>query len=253
MDVEIVLLGTGTCVPSLRRSSPSLAVRIAGQTLLFDIGWGAIRRMLEADLAIEDIEYIFLTHAHPDHMSDLMPLLFALRHLPDHLREQDIHVCGPEHVGEVIASLRKIYGVWIEGDTYDILFHNVGNSPVEQKEWHVSGALTRHTIPSLAYRCETQDGKAVVYSGDTGYAPELVAVAEGADVLISECSYPEGSGQNGHLDPALAGKIAEEAGCKKLILVHLYPVCDTVDIVAQCAKYYGGEIVMGQDLMRVQV
>ena len=253
METEVILLGTGTCVPSLKRSSPSCAVRIGDQTLLFDMGWGALRRLLEAGIAPADLDYLFLTHAHPDHSSDLIPLLFAIRHLPGVTRDRDINVCGPEHVGSMFDALRSIHGAWIESGRYRIVFHNLERKRIETSGWKVSGVLVRHTIPSLAYRCETAEGAVIVYSGDTGYAAELVDLARGADILVSECSYPEGSGQEGHLDPATAGQIAEEAGCKRLILVHLYPVCDTVDIAAQCAKFFGGEIIVGQDLMRVRV
>jgi len=253
METEILLLGTGTCVPSLQRSAPSVAVTVAGETILFDMGWGTLRRLLEARVEQDRIRYVFLTHSHPDHTSDLLPLLFSGRNRPDSPRLGDIHVCGPAHLGRVFDSLLDIYGSWLESPAYDIEFHDLERETIATQRWAVRASPTRHSIPSLAYRMDTEDGKSVVYSGDTDYSPELIDLARGADVLISECSFPEGERQPGHLDPSLAAGMAEQAGCARLVLVHLYPACDKVDIASQCAKYYGGEVIVGSDLLRIRI
>jgi ribonuclease BN (tRNA processing enzyme) len=57
----------------------------------------------------------------------------------------------------------------------------------------------------------------------------------------------------GHLTPSLAGRIGKEARCGKIVLTHLYPICDTVDIAEQCRKEYGGEVVIAEDLMEISV
>ena len=75
----------------------------------------------------------------------------------------------------------------------------------------------------------------MVYSGDTDYSEDLIRLAQGADLLICECSLPEEMKVEGHLVPSLAGRIASEAGCRKLLLVHLYPECEGRDIRALAA------------------
>ncbi len=78
----ITILGSGTCVPSLQRSSCSVLVEIGNQKLLFDVGPGTMRRLLEAGQSIFDISHIFLSHFHPDHSGELVPFLFATQY-PD--------------------------------------------------------------------------------------------------------------------------------------------------------------------------
>ena len=69
---KITLLGSGTCVPSLSRSSCSILLETRGNRILFDAGAGTIRRLLEAGTTIFDISYIFLSHFHPDHSAEIV-------------------------------------------------------------------------------------------------------------------------------------------------------------------------------------
>ncbi len=47
---------------------------------LIILGSGTIRRMLEAGITYHDIDYIFYTHIHPDHVSDLVPFIFTSKY-----------------------------------------------------------------------------------------------------------------------------------------------------------------------------
>jgi ribonuclease BN (tRNA processing enzyme) len=93
----------------------------------------------------------------------------------------------------------------------------------------------------------------VAYSGDTDFCENAVILARGADLFICESALPDGMKVEGHLTPSLAGKIATEAGVKKLLLTHFYPECESVDIEAQCRKTYNGPLILASDLMIVDV
>ena len=110
-----------------------------------------------------------------------------------------------------------------------------------------------HMSESVGYRIEFKDGKSMVISGDTDYCKNLVDLAFEADLLVIECSFPDGKKIEGHLTPALAGRIGLESRCKRLLLTHLYPICDQFDILKQCEKVYKGEIILGEDLMRISI
>jgi len=90
-------------------------------------------------------------------------------------------------------------------------------------------------------------------SGDTDMSENLVALARGTDVLICECSMPDGSKISGHLTPSEAGISAQRAEAKKLVLTHFYPPCDDVDVVRQASKTFSGEIIRAEDLMVLDV
>jgi ribonuclease BN (tRNA processing enzyme) len=106
-----------------------------------------------------------------------------------------------------------------------------------------------HTKESLGYRLESKDGLILAYSGDTEYCQNVVTLAREADLFFCECSFPDHLETTGHLSPAGAGRVAREAGCKRLVLTHLYPACDETDVVAACSQAYSGEIIVAEDHM----
>ena len=57
----------------------------------------------------------------------------------------------------------------------------------------------------------------------------------------------------GHLSPSLAGKIAKEAGAKKMILTHFYPDALKSDIEGIARKYFNGEVLLAQDGMGISI
>ena len=78
--MELIVIGSGTGVPSLRRGSPCLALKAAGRLLVLDLGAGSLRSLLRYGLDFSAIDVLALTHLHPDHVGDLIPFLFATRY-----------------------------------------------------------------------------------------------------------------------------------------------------------------------------
>jgi ribonuclease BN (tRNA processing enzyme) len=72
-SMEIAILGSGTCVPSLKRGSPGLILRIGERILLFDSGTGTIERMLKRGITYLDLDVVLYTHTHPDHTAGKPP------------------------------------------------------------------------------------------------------------------------------------------------------------------------------------
>ncbi|MFP3871190.1 MAG: MBL fold metallo-hydrolase, partial [Syntrophobacteria bacterium] len=105
-----------------------------------------------------------------------------------------------------------------------------------------------HTAASLGYRLEIEGDLVLAYSGDTDYCANVIALARDADLFFCECSFPDHLKTEGHLSPRWAGRVAREAGCKRMVLVHLYPACDETDVVAACRREYSGEVEVAEDL-----
>ena len=248
--VEIVLLGTGTSIPHPEMASPGCCVRIPGAVLLFDIGSGNLKRLAEAGISYLDINCVFLTHFHPDHTGDLVPLLFAFRN-PYHPRETGFKICGPPGLVDFYRGLCGAYGTHVEALDYDLEIKEMGGV-YETDSFRVLSLHVPHTGASLAFRIESA-GRNFVVSGDTGYSEELVEFSRGADAVLYECSFPGDSAVTGHLTPTLAARMAEEAGVGKLVLTHFYPVFDGYDITGECRKVFGGTIVLGRDLLTFQL
>jgi len=110
-----------------------------------------------------------------------------------------------------------------------------------------------HREESIGYRIIDSDDRTIVYTGDTDTTENLVSLAAGADLLICESAMPDEKRVPGHPTPSLAGEMASRAQVKKLVLTHLYPECDQVDLRTQCRRTYQGPLVIAEDLMRIDL
>ncbi|HDL65163.1 MAG TPA: MBL fold metallo-hydrolase, partial [Proteobacteria bacterium] len=142
---------------------------------------------------------------------------------------------------------------WLEGKDFPVMIHEITDNEWSGKGWKIQTGPVKHNPESIAYRLEADSGKVVVYTGDTGYSESLIELARGADLLISECSFPDAVDLPAHLNPSKVGRIARLAGVKKVLLTHLYPPCDEVDIVKECGREFEGEIIKSEDGMVVEI
>ena len=254
--MELIILGSGTAIPMNDRASPSLALLIEGQLALFDMGPGALRQLTKAGLNHEEIKHVFLTHFHPDHTADLIHLLFATKNPTILKRRAPFTITGPHGTKEFIDGLKAAYRDWLTLPTEIMGIDELDAGGKDKRNYSGIGIMTcpvSHTPNSIAYRVEDGQGKIFVYSGDTGFCNEIVTLAEGADLLILEASFPDGEEVEGHLTPSGAGRIASLAGVKRLVLTHFYPECLATDIAAQCRRSFGGELTLGSDLLHLHI
>jgi ribonuclease BN (tRNA processing enzyme) len=252
--MRITVVGTGTVVPSLQRRQSCVVVRAGGETLVFDLGSGAVRGMLQADLDPLAVDRIFFTHFHPDHTVDAVPLLFAINHGAQEERTRPLYVAGPEPFAEFWASLMKVWGKWMAGD-YATLLSELPRecpSPIELAGCHLSWAPAEHRRESIAYRLDAGDGS-FVYTGDTEYSEAVVELARDANTLLVECAVPNDAPMPGHLTPSGAANIAREAGVRRVVLTHIYPVTDLLDLVEEVGNGFDGEVIVAEDGLTLDV
>ena len=251
--IELVVLGSGTGVPWPRRGAAGHVVQTPGGPLLLDCGPGTMTRLLANDIAFNAIDRVFLTHLHPDHCADMIALIFANSWTPGFTRDCPLVVHGPvgtalllERVQDAFPGLRPKH--------WPLVVEEWSEGRVELEGCVVTSApLVHGDTPAIGYRISNGE-RTLVYSGDTGETPEIVALARGADSLVIECSFPdEITGIDCHLTASGAGRVAQAAGVGRVILVHQYPQCDAADIVAQCAQAFSGEIIRAEDGMHVLV
>lgn len=253
--IEACVVGSGTGIPDARRHPPALAVQVGAHLVLFDCGVGTLWRLAAAGLDFRDIDWLWLSHFHPDHTGDLVALLFAARS-PRYGREKPLVIGGAVGLRDFYRGLHRVYGHWIELDSRLLSFREIalgGPGAVDLPCGRLVTLGMAHTPSSLGYRLEATSGAVLAYSGDTDYCANAVKLARDADIFFCECSFPDHLKTEGHLTPRLAGRVAREAACKLLVLTHLYPACDQVDLTAACREEYQGEIVVAEDLMWFQI
>jgi len=254
--IKVTILGSGTCVPSLERSSCSVLVEIDNQKMVIDLGPGTIRRLLRAETTLSQISRIFLSHFHPDHSSELVPFLFASKYPVHARRRTPLTIIAGNGFSSFFSGLRSVYGEWIDigPDLLDIIeLDNTDRAEQSFEDIKLESMPVKHRPESLAYRITAPHGATVVYSGDTDVCDSLVDIARDADLFICESAFPDDLKKEGHLTPSRAGEIAARSNVRKLVLTHLYPECETVDIEKECRKTYSGPLVLAQDLMEFQL
>jgi ribonuclease BN (tRNA processing enzyme) len=250
--MELIILGSGTGVPSLRRGSPGFLVKAENQSILLDGGSGTLVRMLLTGVTYKDVDAVLYTHIHPDHVAELVPLIFASKY-PGAPREKDLIIMGGRGFRAYFERLRSTYGSRIKPDTFRLHIIEVADDEVTIGRLLVTALPLDHALESVGYRVAASHGETLVYSGDTDYCPNIVELARGAGLLLLECSFPEGMKVKGHLTPALAGRIAHEAECKRLCLTHFYPPCERSDIRGDCQKVFPGEVLLAEDMMSIAI
>jgi ribonuclease BN (tRNA processing enzyme) len=150
----------------------------------------------------------------------------------------------------------SLYGKWLDIPSEMMAIEELDIQKPEKRTYDhikITSQPLYHTPNSLAYRVEGPSGESFVYSGDTGFCDEIVDLARGSDLLILECSFPEGEEVEGHLTPSLAGRIASLAQAKRLLLNHFYPDVLKADIAGECRRTYNGELILGWDLLHVNL
>jgi len=205
-----------------------------------------------AGLDYRQIDFQCITHFHPDHVSDLVPFLFALNYTVDFIRTLPLHIVGPQGLENFYRKMREIFGHWIEARTYDLHLHEAQEDRLELADFSIETLPLAHSEASIGFRLKAR-GQSMAYSGDTDYCTNIVRLGQNADLLILECSFPDGRKSPGHLTPSLAGRIARESSCKKLLLTHFYPVFEGHDIRKECQREFSGEIILAEDGMKVSL
>ncbi|MFP4307557.1 MAG: MBL fold metallo-hydrolase [Desulfococcaceae bacterium] len=254
--IAVTILGSGTCVPSLRRSACAALLRAGGQTLLVDVGPGTSRRLMEAGVPVQSVSALLLTHFHPDHSGELAGFLFSNKYAREPARTVPLELVGGRGFSEFFLGLNELYQGWIDlGSDRLRLTEMAVDGPDDHRlgPVRVETRPVNHNPESIAYRIAAPDGASVVLSGDTGPTDALAELAEGADLLICESALPDGMGVPNHLTPSQAGEIATRAGVGKLALTHFYPECDQADVEAQCRRAWTGPLILAEDLLRLDV
>jgi ribonuclease BN (tRNA processing enzyme) len=250
--MKITILGSGTAVPSLERNSSGVLLQERGTNTLIDFGYGTLKELLKFGVTYHDIDRIFFTHNHPDHVCDLVPFLFGARYRPSE-RTKDLEIVAGPRFQEFFDQLMSTFKNWLTPAEYKIRITEIDEGSKKIGCYEVAFKKVKHIEMSRGYRFESASGKTVAFSGDTDYCQGMIELGKDADLMILECAMPDNEKIKGHLVPSLAGKLAKEAQCKTLCLTHFYPPCDADIFRKTVSDIYEGELVLAQDGIQFQL
>ncbi|MFA5076063.1 MAG: MBL fold metallo-hydrolase [Patescibacteria group bacterium] len=258
--MKITLLGTGAPYPDPQRNAPGFLLEHDEVPYLIDCGGGVCHQLAKIGCPGAKLDNIFISHIHIDHCVEFPALVFS-SYLTG--KEGSFHLFGPAGVKHWVEStFNTTYDFApqmmrdLRNKEISVITQEVESGKIfEQDGLVVEAEPVEHGFPTLAYKF-TANGKSVVFSGDTQPCAGLTKIAQGADLLIIECSFPEDMGiKPNHLIPSQVGRIAQAAKAKKVLLVHLFPFCHGKEeaILAEIKKHYSGPVEIGQDLQVMEV
>ena len=246
--MKLTVLGSGVFKPKTVRYPSGLALTIGDKTIIFDAGSGTFMRLIEAGIDYEEIDYIFVTHLHIDHVSDLLQYLWAYH--SD--RQKALHLFGPPGLKKFYGNLTTLASQFLhlpfEVKIKEVDEGNCISLPFCQIE--VTRAEHVDELVSICYKVKANK-KIFGYSGDTGYSEKLIQFFKDVDVLALECSTLNEQKVKGHLIPKECAEIAKKAHVKKLVLTHLD--LDLEKVKEQCSENFHGEIIVAEDLMQLEI
>lgn len=278
---RLILLGTGGGPrPHRTRSAPAQVILVGDAAYVIDCGDGVTRQLVLAGVPLPHLRHIFLTHHHSDHNADYGNLLLLAWASG---LETRVDTWGPPPLSDMTRQFFEMNAYDIATRTADegrvplvplVHPHEISEGVLVLEEAHlrVKAVLVDHppVAPALAYRFDTAD-RSIVISGDTRPSDRLINLAKGADVLVHEAVYPAAvdrmvaSFRNAptlkqsilshHTSVEDAGRVAQAAGVKTLVLSHLVPSEDPLVTdqmwLEGARQHFHGNVIVGKDLMEI--
>lgn len=278
---RLILLGTGGGPrPRTNRTASAQVILVNDTAYAVDCGDGVARQFAAAGVSLTQLRHILITHHHSDHNADYGNLIYAAWAVG---LEKRLDTWGP-------PPIEKITRLFFEMNAYDINVriadeqkpplvplvhaHELAHAGAvfSDENVKVTTAVVHHppVEPALAYRFDTTD-RSIVISGDTAPSDNLIQLAKGADVLVHEAMYlpaidrlaarvPNARRLKEHIlashtSAEDAGRVAQAAGVRLLVLSHLIPADDptiTDEMWISAAKtQFHGPVIVGKDLLEI--
>lgn len=277
MSDRLVLLGSKGG-PALRPGGPwpsSSLLELGERIIVVDCGLGVTRGLVDAGISLKALDLIFITHLHSDHVLELGPLLHTAWTAG---LASPVTVFGPPGTGQYWRRFCQAMEFDIEIRIADedrpdirglVSIVEFGEGEIlAQRGLEVSALRVDHPPVTDCFALRFEHGaRSVVFSADTAFFPPLADFAKEADILVHEAMLEEGverlvarTGNGARLKEHLlashsfaeqAGRIASDAGVKRLVLNHLIPADDPAigeaDWVAAVRKSWSGDLTIARD------
>lgn len=211
-----------------------------GRPIVLDLGQGTFPNLFGAARPA-DLAAVLISHLHPDHFIDLVPLRHYLRWelegrvevpilAPAGLDARLDAVCGEHAFGAGVLAMTALVP---------------GSLDIAATDLRVEAAHVTHRGEAFAFRVATDvSGAGLVYSGDCGRASDLEPLIRPGDTLLTEVSFGTGPSPvpDLHLDAAMVGDLASRCRVARVLLTHLqmgYGAEATIDAVR---SRFGGAV-----------
>jgi len=238
--MRLTVLGAGPAYTDRQGASGACYLVSEDAThVLLDLGQGSFPRIFP-HVAPQDLAAVVVSHLHPDHFIDLVPMRHYLRYELHPSRR--VRVVGPGALADRLDALHGELGFAAAAlDT-----ERLGEAPRRIGALGLQARLVAHTEESYAVRVAGADGRGLVYTGDCGRADDLRPLIQPGDALLAEASFGPGPVPADvlHLDGPAVGRVAAATGAGRVLLTHLLMGRDPDETIASVRTCYDGPVEM---------
>jgi ribonuclease BN (tRNA processing enzyme) len=240
----VKILGSGGSAVSARRACPSILVE---NSTILDMGPGSLLNLRSTHMNLDELKRVFISHTHADHITDLIPFLWANQ---IDGREKPLSLYGPLGFKE---TLRRFLRCTSTPDDFFKFPLSVTELDFGATIGDVRTCGTLHSIPTMAFRIDS-NGRSFCYSADTTYSPSVIELARNVDLLIHEATFLEDqlsiANLTHHSTAKMAGQAAREANAKRLTLFHIPPPNERreKEFYSDAKLTFGDDVVVAEDM-----
>jgi ribonuclease BN (tRNA processing enzyme) len=242
--MELVVLGAGPAYTNRPGAAGAayLLRHSAQSTIVLDLGQGVFPR-LAGELDPADLLAVVVSHLHPDHFIDLVPLRHYLFYECHPVRR--VTVRAPAALGARLDALMGEPG--FTGASLDVRALAAGPQSVGPQSvgpFGLEASLVTHTDESYGFRVAADVGPGLVYSGDCGRADDLLGLIRPGDTLLCEVSFGPGPVPAGalHLDAPAVARLATRSRASRVLLTHLQMGFDPVETERTVRAGFDGDV-----------
>jgi len=237
---SLTLLGTGTCQIEHERRASSVLLELDHTHILFDCGHGVVQRLLDVGVRHNQVNHIVVSHFHPDHVSDLIPLLQAGAASRRDPRTSDLHIYGPTGVKRLIDGLFQLFGPnSFQKPAYTVTVHEVTEKDLTIGS-HSFEFLSLPPAGNHGLRFRWR-GRSYALTGDSYFHAEEIAFLENVDLAVID---------SGHIEDREIVDLAVASQARTIVCSHLYREIDAKRLQVEAElQGYQGTILVGRDLL----
>jgi ribonuclease BN (tRNA processing enzyme) len=208
-----------------------------GANVLVDVG-GGVLAALQNYINLDDLHAVWISHLHADHFADMPLLYYAWAYSQTSMRK--IPVLGPAGWAKRVEDFVKSASAHHMSDIFQVV-ELKDRGIAEIGKLKIQARAVEHGVPAFGLTARLGDSS-LAYTGDSGPCDNLVALAEGVRVLVSEVGTDAIEIPSVHCSPEDAGITAQHAGVRRLILTHLSPNLSEEEAIERAAEQYRGPI-----------